>query len=51
MVLDGTVPSVMVGKKYLVDVDKLEAYLGGGGTAQAPASAPEPAQGIRPIGV
>lgn len=30
LVSEGTIPSVRVGKKYLIDLDKLEDYLKGG---------------------
>lgn len=38
LVSDGTVPSVRVGTKYLIDLDKLETYLNG---------APTPASEVR----
>lgn len=40
MVLNGTIPHVMCGKKYLVNLDKLIEYLSG------PETAPEPEKKI-----
>lgn len=36
LVADGVIPSVPVGKKYLIDMDRLEEYLGRGQRGNAP---------------
>ena len=46
MVIAGQIPSVRVGAKYLVDIDRLPEYL-----SQPTADKPKPAGKIRPIDV
>lgn len=45
LVISGELPSVKVGKKYLLDLDVLESYLNTGHIIEKPA----PVQGIRPV--
>ena len=45
LVISGELPSVKVGKKYLLDLDVLESYLNRGHTEEKPAPIP----GIRPV--